>query len=162
MILVSDAVSLGSFALIDYLWLLEALYGQVAIAEIAAAELVATKNARIQAALSLDWIQTKAPTELTLFEVMQQGKQLDAIDTHTIALALQLNAHELLLNERLSRQVAQDLELSVIGVFGVIVAAKQRALIPSVRRLMDTLVEQAGFRISNRLYQKILRFAHEI
>lgn len=163
MILVSDASSLGSLALIDYLWLLESIYGTVIISEIAASDLATAKSARVQAVLSSGWVHVQAPTGLAIAAAMQSsGKQLDLAETHAIALALQLKADELLMSERRGRQVAQDLELSVIGIFGVITLAKKRALIPSVRRLMDTLVEQAGFRISNRLYQKILRFADEI
>ncbi|MBE9155582.1 DUF3368 domain-containing protein [Nodosilinea sp. LEGE 06152] len=162
MILVSDASSLGSLALIDYLWLLESIYGTVIISEVAANDLATAKNARVQAVLSSGWVHVQAPSELAIAEAMQPGKQLDLGETHAIALALQLKADDLLMNERRGRQVAHDLELSVIGIFGIIVLAKKKALIPSVRRLMDTLVEQAGFRISHRLYQRILRFADEI
>jgi len=162
MILVTDASSLSSFVLIDCLWLLEAIYGTVVISEVSAGEIAAAKNARIQAVLSLNWVQVQAPTEMAIAEVMQQGQQLDQGDAHAIALAWQLKADELLINERLGRQVAQGLGLSVIGIFGIVIVAKKRALISSVRRLMDALVEQAGFRISNQLYQKILRFAGEI
>ena len=119
-------------------------------------------NSRARSVLSSGWVHVQAPTELAIAKATQPGQQLALGETHAIALALQLKADELLMSERRSRQVAQNLELSVIGVFGVIVLAKKRELIPSVRRLMDTLVEQAGFRISHRLYQKILRFADEI
>ncbi|WP_225885383.1 DUF3368 domain-containing protein [Leptolyngbya sp. KIOST-1] len=148
--------------MIDHLWLLESIYSAGIISEVAARDLATAKSARIQAVLSSGWIHVQAPTASAIARVVQSGKQLDLGDTHAIALALQLKADELLMNERRGRQLAQELELSVIGLFGVIILAKKRALIPSVRRLMDTLVEQAGFRISNRLYQKILRFADEI
>ncbi len=162
MTIVSDASSLGSLALIDYLWLLEAIYGTVVISEVVARELATAKNARIQAVLSVDWVKVQGPTEGAIATIRQQNQQLDLGDTHTLALALQLNADELLINERRGRQVAQGLGLSVIGIVGIILIAKQRALIPSVRRVMDTLVELAGFRISHQLYQKILKFVDEI
>ncbi|MEA5449501.1 DUF3368 domain-containing protein [Leptolyngbya sp. CCNP1308] len=162
MTIVSDTSSLGSLALIDYLWLLEAIYGTVVISEVVARELATAKNARIQAVLSVSWVKVQVPTEGAIAQVQQQGQQFDLGDTHTLALALQLNADELLINERRGRQVAQELGLSVIGIVGIILIAKQRALIPSVRRVMDTLVELAGFRISHQLYQKILKFVDEI
>ncbi|MBW4484703.1 MAG: DUF3368 domain-containing protein [Tildeniella torsiva UHER 1998/13D] len=162
MTIVSDAASLGSLALIDYLWLLEAIYGTVVVSEVVAQELSMAKNARIQAVLSASWVKVQRPTEGAIATIQQQGQQLDLGDTHTLALALQLNADELLINERRGRQVAQALELSTIGIVGIVIVAKQRALIPSVRRVMDTLVELAGFRISHQLYQKILKFVDEI
>lgn len=160
--IVSDASSLGSLALIDYLWLLESIYGTVAIAEGVASTLALAKNARIQAVLSVPWVRVQAPSEGAIAQILAQGQQLELGETHTLALALQLQANELLTNERRARQVAQALDLSVIGIFGLIIVAKQRQLIPSVRRVIDTLVEQAGFRVSNRLYQQILKFADEI
>lgn len=162
MTIVSDASSLGSLALIDYLWLLESIYGTVVISEVVARELATAKNARIQAVLSVSWVKVRVPTKSAIATIQQQGQQFDLGDTHTLALALQINADELLINERRARQVAQELGLSVIGIFGIVIVAKQRALIPSVRRVMDTLVELAGFRISHRLYQKILKFVDEI
>lgn len=162
MTIVSDASSLGSLALIDYLWLLEAIYGTVVISEVVARELATAKNARIQAVLSASWVKVQGPTEGAIATVQQQGQQFDLGDTHTLALALQINADEVLINERRGRQVAQGLGLSVIGIFGIVIVAKQRALIPSVRRVMDALVELAGFRISHQLYQKILKFVDEI
>ena len=162
MTIVSDASSLGSLALIDYLWLLESIYGTVVISEVVARELATAKNGRIQAVLSVSWVKVRVPPESAIATIRQQGQQFDLGDTHTLALALQINADELLMNERRGRQVAQGLGLSVIGIFGIIIVAKQRALIPSVRRVMDTLVELAGFRISHRLYQKILKFVDEI
>ncbi len=162
MTVVSDASSLGSLALVDYLWLLEALYGTVAISEVVARELATAKNARIQAVLSVSWVKVLVPTEGAIAQVQQQGQQLDLGETQTLALALQINADELLINERRGRQVAQALGLSAIGIVGVVIVAKQRELIPSVRRVMDTLVELAGFRISHQLYQKILKFVGEI
>jgi uncharacterized protein len=162
MTIVSDAASLGSLALIDYLWLLEAIYGTVVISEVVARELATAKNARIQAVLSVSWVQVQVPTEGAIATIQQQGQQLDLGDTHTLALALQINADEVLINERRGRQVAEDLGLSVIGIVGIVLVAKQRALIPSVRRVMDTLVELAGFRINHQLYQKILKFVDEI
>jgi uncharacterized protein len=162
MTIVSDTSSLGSLALIDYLWLLEAIYGTVMISEVVARELTMAKNARIQAVLSAEWVQVQVPGEGAIATIQQQGQQLDLGDTHTLALALQINADEVLINERRGRQVAEDLGLSVIGIVGIVLVAKQRALIPSVRRVMDTLVELAGFRINHQLYQKILKFVDEI
>lgn len=162
MIVVSDASPLGSLAAIDYLWVLQAIYGTVVVPEVVARELATAKSARLQAVLSLDWILVRSPTELAIAEAQQQSKRLDPGETHAIALALQLKADELLINERLGRRVAQDLGLSVIGIFGILIAAKQKGHIPSVRRVMDGLVEQAGFRVSYSLYERVLKFAGEI
>jgi predicted nucleic acid-binding protein len=46
--------------------------------------------------------------------------------------------------------------LKPIGVIGVLIEAKRRGLLPEVRPLLDTLRDQAGFRVSERLYERVL------
>jgi uncharacterized protein len=54
------------------------------------------------------------------------------------------------------------LGLSIIGILGVLLVAKQRSLIPQVQPVMDALINQAGFRVSPPLYQRILALAQEL
>nr|WP_318699362.1 MULTISPECIES: hypothetical protein [unclassified Roseofilum] len=61
MIVVSDTSSLNGLAIIDYLPLLQQLYGQVLIPPAVAAELErgSQEDTRIAIALSLDWIGSR-------------------------------------------------------------------------------------------------------
>jgi predicted nucleic acid-binding protein len=76
-------------------------------------------------------------------------------------LALELQADDLLIDERLGRQEALRLGIPIIGILGILLVAKQRSLIPQVQPVMDALINQAGFRISPRLYQRILTLSQE-
>jgi uncharacterized protein len=67
----------------------------------------------------------------------------------------------LLIDERLGRREALQLGLSVIGILGILVTAKQRGLIPMVRTVMDALIEEAGFRVSTQLYDRVLALSDE-
>jgi predicted nucleic acid-binding protein len=58
-------------------------------------------------------------------------------------------------------QVAARYGLRVQGVLGVLLRAKDRGLIPLVRPLLDALVNDAGFWITNNLYQRVLQIARE-
>jgi predicted nucleic acid-binding protein len=49
----------------------------------------------------------------------------------------------------------------VIGVFGVLLQAKQAALVPVVRPLIDRLVRELGFFASKDLLADVLRQAGE-
>ena len=80
---------------------------------------------------------------------------------NAIALALELQADDLLIDERLGRQEALRLGIPIIGILGILLVAKQRSLIPQVQPVMDALINQAGFRISPRLYQRILSLSQE-
>lgn len=76
-------------------------------------------------------------------------------------MALELQADDLLIDERLGRQEAVRLGLSIVGILGILVVAKQKRLIPQVKPIMDDLINQAGFRVSSQLYQRVLALAQE-
>ncbi len=161
MIVVSDTSPLCNLALINHLWLLEAIYQIVIIPTLVAEELAAANNPAIPAILQLDWIQTRSPTDTTLANQLQRDRGLDAGEANAIALALELQADDLLIDERLGRREARQLGLSIIGILGILVTAKQRNLIPQVQPVMDALIHQASFRVSPQLYQQVLTLANE-
>ncbi len=78
-----------------------------------------------------------------------------------IALALELRADRLLLDEAVGRAVARREGLRLVGVVGVLLAAKRRGPVPIVRPLLDRLRSEAGFRISRDLHGGALREAGE-
>ncbi|MGF1519157.1 MAG: DUF3368 domain-containing protein [Nodosilinea sp.] len=161
MIVVSDTSALSNLALVNHLWLLEAIYQSVIIPDVVAAELTAANNPTISAIRQLGWIQTRSVTNSQLAEKLQQERGLDAGEANAIALALELQADDLLIDERLGRQEAVRLGLSILGILGVLLVAKQRSLIPQVQPVVDALINQAGFRVSPRLYRRVLTLAHE-
>jgi len=156
MIVVSDTSPLCNLVLIDHLWLLEAIYQTVIIPTLVADELAAANNPAIPAILQLDWIQTRSLTDPAIATQLQQDRGLDAGEANAIALALELQADDLLIDERLGRREASQLGLSIIGILGILVIAKQRSLIPQVQPVIDALIHQASFRVSSQLYQRVL------
>ena len=161
MIVVSDTSALSNLALVDRLGLLETIYHKVIIPDVVASELVAASNPTISAILQLDWIQTQFLNNFQLANQLQQERGLDAGEANAIALALELQADDLLIDERLGRQEALRLGVPIIGILGILLVAKQRSLIPQVQPVMDALINRAGFRISPQLYQRILVLSQE-
>ena len=161
MIVVSDTSALSNLAVVEHLWLLEAIYQTVIIPDAVASELAAASNPVIPAILELSWIQTKLLAQSQLANQLQQERGLDAGEANAIALALELRADDLLMDERLGRQEAVRLGLSIVGILGVLLVAKQRSLISQVQPVMDALTNKAGFHISPRLYQRVLVLAQE-
>ena len=162
MIVVSDTSALSNLALVGHLWLLEVIYQIVIVPDVVARELAAASNPTISAVLQMDWIQTQSLTQPQLADQLQQERGLDAGEANAIALALELQADDLLIDERLGRQEAARLGLPIIGILGVLLVAKQRSLIPRVQSVMDSLIEAAGFRISPQLYQRVLTLSQEL
>ena len=64
------------------------------------------------------------------------------------------------LDDLQARQLAQRMGLSVVGTLGVLLRAKQAALIPTVRPLLDAVIAQ-GFRMHADVYRDVLRMAQE-
>ena len=162
MIVVSDTSALANLAIVDHLWLLESIYQTIIIPDVVARELTAASNPIIPAILQAGWIQPQPLTNSELANQLQQERGLDAGEANAIALALELQADDLLIDERLGRQEALRLGLSIIGILGILLVAKQRSLIPQVQPVMDTLISQAGFRVSSQLYQRVLALAEEL
>lgn len=161
MIVVSDTSALCNLAIIDHLWLLESIYQTVIIPDFVARELAAASNPIIPAILQAGWIQPQPLTNSELVNQLQQERGPDAGEANAIALALELQADDLLIDERLGRQEALRLGLSIIGILGILLVAKQKSLIPQVQPVMDALISQAGFRVSSQLYQRVLALAQE-
>jgi predicted nucleic acid-binding protein len=92
---------------------------------------------------------------------LQRDRGLDPGEANAIALAIELQADDLLIDERLGRREALQFGLSIIGILGILIIAKQRNLIPTVRPVMDDLIDRAGFRVSSKLYQQVLNRSNE-
>ncbi|MFH1084528.1 MAG: DUF3368 domain-containing protein [Chloroflexota bacterium] len=87
-------------------------------------------------------------------------RDLDRGEAETIALAIQLGADLVLLEEHDGRRAAQRLGLRVTGVVGVLLAAKQGALLPAIGPQLDRL-RRAGFHLSDAVCRHALSLVGE-
>jgi predicted nucleic acid-binding protein len=163
MIIVSDTSPLSNLAMVDHLFLLKEIYQTVVIPKSVAEELenAQVDEPRIAAVLSLDWVAIRTAQNVLLISELQNERLLDRGESEAIALALELKAEELLIDERLGRREAARLGLSMTGVLGVLLIAKRRGLIPTIRPVMDELITVAKFRVSSQLYAEVLTAANE-
>lgn len=163
LIVVSDTSPLSGLAITGHLALLQQLYDQVIIPAAVADELKrgGQDDPRINAALAPDWITIQRPQNSALVTALQADHNLDRGESEAIALALELEADELLIDERLGRREANRLGLSITGLLGILLVAKQRRLVPSIRPILDDLINEAGFWVSRPLYAEVLALAGE-
>jgi len=64
------------------------------------------------------------------------------------------------LDDLQARRLAEELGLTVIGTLGILLRAKQAALLPTVRPLIHALIA-LGFHLAPDLYQTVLDLAGE-
>jgi len=77
-------------------------------------------------------------------------------ERETIALAIDAGADLVIIDDQQGRLVSRDKGLSVTGTVGVLIEAKERGFIPSLRPEMDRLIE-AGMWINEVFYHRILK-----
>ena len=85
---------------------------------------------------------------------------LDRGEAEAIALAMELDADLLLLDERLARRHATRLGLTITGSLGVLLKAKERELVTEIHPLIQEL-RRNKIRLSEDVVQQALRLAGE-
>ncbi|AUB42647.1 putative nucleic acid-binding protein, containings PIN domain [Nostoc flagelliforme CCNUN1] len=161
MIIVSDTSPINNLAAINHLHLLQQLYGTVLIPEAVYRELT-DPNFPVAGAIEVQtfiWIQTRPVQDRTLVEAL--SNELDIGEAEPIALALEMKADQVLIDERRGRMIAARLNLGYTGILGILVEAKSQRLISAVKPLLDALINQAGFWVAEPLYNRVLQLVDE-
>ena len=161
MIVVSDTSPIVNLAAVGQLELLRQLYEKVVIPQAVYDEILSAGPGHpgVAEVATFDWIETKQVENRTVVASLEL--ELDPGEAEAIALAIELRAELLLLDERKGRTVASHLGLKFIGILGILIEAKHKALIPAVKPIVDDLIQKAGFWISQQLYDFILQTAGE-
>ena len=92
--------------------------------------------------------------------VLELSKLLDDAEAEAIALAEQLDARFLLIDELAGRKIARRRGVSVTGVAGVLLSAKARGAVVAVGPIVEEL-SKAGYRLSPGLVASVLQRAGE-
>jgi len=104
-------------------------------------------------------IRQQAATVLPASLVSATG--LDPGERAALALAVEIHADAVLLDERRGREAAIQLGLRTIGLLGVLLQAKAAGLVPRVGSILDDLQREAGFWVGEALRAQVLRLAGE-
>jgi uncharacterized protein len=161
MIVVSNTSPLTNLVAIGQFDLLCQLYGEVHIAAGVLEEL----NARGRRWTGCDetsraaWIMKHSVHNQELIAVLL--RDLDRGEAETLSLAVEMGAGLVLMDERDGRRFAQRLSLRPIGVVGILIEAKKRGLLKSIRPCLDALRHDAGFYVTDSLCQSVLELAGE-
>ena len=152
---VSNSTILITLSRIGHLWLLEKLFNELIIPH-AVYDDVVIKGAGKPGSHDVaeaKWIKvfdvkdTDALDEL--ISMIHQG------EAEAIELALEIGAELIILDDDSARRTATMKGLNVVGTLAVLRRAKEKALIPALKPILDAL-RSVGFYIGNE-YDEILR-----
>lgn len=82
-------------------------------------------------------------------------------ESEALCLCQQIGADAILLDDRRARLVARHLSLKATGTLGVLLLAKRKGLIATVRPEIERLEQQVRFRIAHALREEVLLAAGE-
>lgn len=163
MLVVSNTSPISNLAIIGHLNLLHLRFGEIRIPIAVKRELdrLSHESAMesIQQALAEGWIKPEMLREGKVARML--GASLDPGEAEAIALAMELSADLILLDERDARAVAGCAGLRITGVLGVLLRAKQDGLIAAVKPEVEALRTRARFFVSQRLEEQIIQIAGE-
>jgi len=148
-IVISDTSTLILFQKIEYLDLLQKIYG----------ELITTPEIAEEYGEKLpEWIKIESVSDKKYQEFLET--QIDWGEASAIALAKEYDDVLLLLDDLKARKLAIRLNLKITGALGIIHKAKQEGLIDKVKPLIDKLLD-TNFRVTEKIIEEILRLNNE-
>jgi len=161
MVVISDTSPITNLIKIERLGLLKDVFGKVFIPTQIKLELEDWNNPGFDISIIEDasWIEILHPKNLEL--ITQLKNELDGGEAAAIALASELKANYLIIDERKGWKIAKSFGINAIGLIGVLLNAKSLKIIKEVMPIVDELRINAGFWISDAFYQKIKTLTKE-
>jgi predicted nucleic acid-binding protein len=163
MLAVSNTSPISNLAVIGRLGLLKSQFSVLWIPAAVAEELThhpdPTAREAIQAAIIEQWIKTAVPQTSALLKILRSS--LHKGEAEAIALATDLKAGIIVLDEQEARRIATDAGLFVTGVLGILLRAKRAGHIAAIGPEIQALRGRARFFIAASLEAKVLSAAGE-
>lgn len=159
-VVVSDTSPIRALAHLELLHVLRALFDEVHVPPAVARELSHPPDPfqGVDVA-ALPWITIRQPGDQERVRELQD--ELDLGEAEALALAEEIHADAVLIDEAAGRGVASRLGLPVVGTLGMLLRARQRGLCQELRPLLDRLQGQLRFYIAPALRDRVLREAGE-
>lgn len=105
-----------------------------------------------------EWIEIIAVTDKYKQQLLEL--QIDKGESSAIALALEIPNSTIILDDYKARKIAEQLGIVFTGTIGVIVKAKLKGIIQSIKPLLEK-IKQTDFRLSPEIELQALKEANE-
>lgn len=145
---------------LGYVDLLHTLFGEVLIPPAVVSELDKPRSKFPPISVQrFDFVRVAAPRNRAAVE--QLLLTLGPGEAEALVLAVEVGADAILMDESAGRAVARQRGLLTLGVLGILLRARQRALIGPLQPSLDRLQSELGFFISAELRAEVLKEAGE-
>ncbi|WP_162416154.1 DUF3368 domain-containing protein [Cyclobacterium roseum] len=94
-------------------------------------------------------------------QYFELAMNLEKGEASSITLALEFEKSLLIIDERKGRKVAEKMKIEIIGPLGVLIKAKEKGAIESVKDILN-LIDKTNFRISDSIKEQVLRKTGEL
>lgn len=161
---ISNSSTLIHLAAIGHINLLCRFYDEILVPPAVWEEVVEKGQGRagakeVEKAADAGWLKVKGAKNKELIRSLK--RELDKGEAETIALALEQKADIILLDESYARKIADEYDLPKTGVIGILIRAKIKGKISSLRTELERLRQDVGFWISEDLYEQALKAVGE-
>ena len=158
MLVVSDTSPITNLIQVGHLHLLNLIFQEIIITDKVYAELCQLPEQ--QEILTAEiWIIRRSPKNKDLIAELEE--QIESGEAASIVLALEINADQLLIDEKKGRAVAQSFGLKITGLLGILLRAKKDGYLDLVKPVLDNLMTKTSFRVRPQLYYEVLDIAGE-
>lgn len=156
---VSNATPLIALSRIGRLDVLKKLFGTLIIPEAVFSEVAADgkKRAGSKEVASADWVRRQEVANTTVVDFL--SVTVDAGEAEAIALAKEIKADLLLIDDREGRKLAESVGIPIAGTIGLLLRY-YRGDPGSFKLALDELISE-GFRVGEREYGRFIKLAEE-
>jgi predicted nucleic acid-binding protein len=149
-IIISDSSCLILLDNIEALHLLNKLFGTITV----------TPEIQIEFKKELpSWIEVKAASDQKYQKILESI--LDRGEASAVALAVESVNPLLIIDDLKGRKYAQYLGLNLVGTLGILIDAKLKGHVESIKPLL-VRIQSTNFRMTNRLEQAVLAKCNEL
>jgi uncharacterized protein len=159
-IVVSDTSPIRALVHLGHVAVLRDLFGNVLIPPAVVAELEQPRSRLTPIRLAnIPFLHIQSPGDCAVVESLLAS--LGPGESEAIALALEVRANAVLLDESAGRAAAIQRGLLPVGALGVLLRAKQRGLVGPLQPLLNRLESELNFYIAAPVRREVLRKAGE-
>lgn len=162
MLVVADTSVLVNLATVGHSDILQQLFGTVMAPTAVHDEFLrlVMEEPRFKTATWPAWVEVRHPSAIPA-DLLSWPHRLHTGETEAIALAIEVHADFLLVDENAGRSAARAHGISVTGLVGILLRAKASGLIPAVAPILDRIVDEAGFWLGSAFRRQTLLLAGE-